>query len=465
MSVSSKNYTLMVAVLTAFLTPFVATSINIALPSIAEEFTASAIMLGWIPTAYLLSLAIGLVPLGRMADIYGRKRFFTYGIIIFTISSIMATLSFGIDMLILFRVLQGLSCAMIFGNLYALIASIFPASDRGKALGITITGSFLGMFLGPVLGGFLTEYLGWRSIFLFNVPLGILATLAVRKIEGEWTEASGEKFDIIGSLILGVSLLTVMYGLSILPQTWGIYLILGGIIGLLLFYIIESRIESPVLDVKVFGNWNFTLYNLSAFISFCSAAPIIFILSLYLQYIKGLDPQWAGIILAVQPVMMTIFSPLAGKLSDSMKPHKVAAFGMVLNTIGCILFAFLVEETNILIIVIGLCLLGLGFAHFSSPNTNAIMGSVEPRLYGMASVTVSAMRVMGQMSGMCFVILIMVLLMGSSTITPQYYPEFLTTTRVSFTIFAILSFLGALASLAGGKKSIIKNLDQYSVNN
>lgn len=452
MSISPKRYTLMVAVLTSFLTPFVATSINIALPSIGNEFTASAILLGWIPTVYLLSLAVCLVPFGRIADIYGRKRFFTYGIIIFTVSSFLATLSFSVGMLIFFRVLQGLGCAMIFGNLFAIIASIFPASDRGKALGITLTGSFMGMFLGPVLGGFLTEYLGWRSIFFFNVPLGILASVAVTRIKGEWTEASGEKFDIIGSMILGLALVTLMYGLSILPEIWGIYLISSGLILLVVFYIIENRIESPVLDVEIFRNWSFTLYNMAAFISFCSAAPIVFILSLYLQYIKGLDPQWAGLILAVQPVIMTIFSPLAGKLSDITEPRKVAAFGMILNTIGCTLFAFLGEETSIIMIIIGLSLLGLGFALFSSPNANSIMSTVESRLYGVASSTLSTMRVLGQMSGMGVVLLVLVLLMGGSIITQQDYPEFITSARISFVIFAILSFLGALASIVGGNK-------------
>lgn len=452
MSISPKRYTLMVAVLTSFLTPFVATSINIALPSIGNEFTASAILLGWIPTVYLLSLAVCLVPFGRIADIYGRKRFFTYGIIIFTVSSFLATLSFSVGMLIFFRVLQGLGCAMIFGNLFAIIASIFPASDRGKALGITLTGSFMGMFLGPVLGGFLTEYLGWRSIFFFNVPLGILASVAVTRIKGEWTEASGEKFDIIGSMILGLALVTLMYGLSILPEIWGIYLISSGLILLVVFYIIENRIESPVLDVDIFRNWSFTLYNMAAFISFCSAAPIVFILSLYLQYIKGLDPQWAGLILAVQPVIMTIFSPLAGKLSDITEPRKVAAFGMILNTIGCTLFAFLGEETSIIMIIIGLSLLGLGFALFSSPNANSIMSTVESRLYGVASSTLSTMRVLGQMSGMGVVLLVLVLLMGGSIITQQDYPEFITSARISFVIFAILSFLGALASIVGGNK-------------
>lgn len=442
----------MVAVLTSFLTPFVATSINIALPSIGNEFTASAILLGWIPTVYLLSLAVCLVPFGRIADIYGRKRFFTYGIIIFTVSSFLATLSFSVGMLIFFRVLQGLGCAMIFGNLFAIIASIFPASDRGKALGITLTGSFMGMFLGPVLGGFLTEYLGWRSIFFFNVPLGILASVAVTRIKGEWTEASGEKFDIMGSMILGLALVTLMYGLSILPEIWGIYLISSGLILLVVFYIIENRIESPVLDVEIFRNWSFTLYNMAAFISFCSAAPIVFILSLYLQYIKGLDPQWAGLILAVQPVIMTIFSPLAGKLSDITEPRKVAAFGMILNTIGCTLFAFLGEETSIIMIIIGLSLLGLGFALFSSPNANSIMSTVESRLYGVASSTLSTMRVLGQMSGMGVVLLVLVLLMGGSIITQQDYPEFITSARISFVIFAILSFLGALASIVGGNK-------------
>lgn len=442
----------MVAVLTSFLTPFVGSSINIALPAIGGEFTASAILLGWIPTAYLLALAVCLVPSGRIADIYGRKRIFTYGIIIFTISSFLATFSFSVEMLIVFRVLQGAGSAMIFGNLFAIIASIFPASDRGKALGITITGAFLGLFLGPVLGGFLTEYFGWRSIFFFNVPLGVLATIAVTRLKGEWTEAIGEKFDLVGSLILGLALVTLMYGLSILPETWGFYLIIGGLMGLILFYMVESRIDSPVLDVKVFSNWSFTLYNVAAFISYCSAAPIIFILSLYLQYIKGMDPQWAGIVLSVQPVMMTIFSPLAGKLSDITQARKVAAFGMILNTIGCTLFAFLGENTSMIIIVLGLGLLGLGFANFSSPNTNAIMSSVESRLYGVASTTVTTMRVLGQMSGMGVVLLVLVLVMGSSSINPTNYSEFLTSTRISFALFAILSFLGVLASLAGGKQ-------------
>ncbi|NYB52296.1 MAG: MFS transporter [Methanobacteriaceae archaeon] len=451
MSFSSKNYALVVAILTSFLTPFVGSSINIALPSIANEFAASAIVIGWIPTAYLLSLAVCLVPFGRIADIYGRKRIFTYGIIIFTISSLLATLSFSVEMLLVFRVLQGAGSAMIFGNLFAIIASIFPASDRGQALGITITGAFLGLFLGPVLGGFLTEYFGWRSIFFFNVPLGFLATVAVSKLKGEWTEAAGEKFDIIGSIMLGFSLVTLMYGLSMLPETWGFYFVFSGLLGLILFYIVESRIQSPVIDVKVFDNLSFTLYNLAAFISYCSAAPIIFILSLYLQYIKGLDPQWAGIILSVQPVMMTIFSPLAGKLSDNTQPRKVAAFGMVLNTIGCGLFAFLGENTSIIIIILGLGLLGLGFANFSSPNTNAIMSSVESRLYGVASTTVTTMRVLGQMSGMGVVLVVLVLIMGSSTINPENYSEFITSTRISFTLFAVLSFLGVLASLAGGK--------------
>lgn len=449
---SPKKYALMVAVLTSFLTPFVGSSINIALPSIGNEFAANAILLGWIPTAYLLALAVCLVPFGRLADIYGRKRIFTWGIILFTVSSFIATMSVSIDMLLLFRVLQGAGSAMIFGNLFAIIASIFPTSERGKALGITITGAFLGLFLGPVLGGFLTGYFGWRSIFFFNVPLGILAIIAVTRVEGEWAEASGKSFDILGSIILGFSLVTLMYGLSILPETSGIFLILGGLIGLALFYLVEVRIESPVLDVKIFKNRSFTLHNLAAFISYCSAAPIVFILSLYLQYIKGLDPQWAGIVLSVQPVMMTIFSPLAGKASDIIEPRKMAALGMSLNTIGCAIFAFLGEETTMIIIIIGLGFLGLGFANFSSPNTNAIMGTVESRLYGVASTTVTTMRVLGQMSGMGVVLLVLVLVMGSSTINPQIYPEFITSIRIAFLIFALLSFLGVLASLAGGNR-------------
>ncbi len=452
MSSTSKNYALIVAVLASFLTPFMASSINLALPTIGREFGANALLLGWIPTVYLLSLAVFLVPFGRIADIYGRKRIFTYGIIIFTISSLIAGFSVSTEMLLLIRVFQGLGAAMIFGNVAAIIASLFPAGERGKALGISVTGVFLGLFLGPVLGGLLTQNLGWRSIFFFNLLLGLLTTVAVMRLKGEWTEAHGEKFDFIGSFILGTSVIALMYGLSQLPGWYGFYLILGGILGLMAFFLVEKGMDSPVLDVNLFKNRTFSLHNLAAFINYAAGVPIVFVLSLFLQYIKDLDPQTTGMVMAVQPVMMALFSPLAGKLSDRVEPRLVASAGMALTALGLAFLAFISRDTSLVWIVSGLMILGLGFALFSSPNTNVIISSVTEKYYGAASATLSTMRVLGQMSGMGLAIFTLALFMGNVSILPENYNQFLLSARISFAIFSFMSMVGIIASLSGKKK-------------
>ncbi|NYT18379.1 MAG: MFS transporter, partial [Methanobacteriales archaeon] len=386
---------------------------------------------------------------GRIADIYGRKKIFTYGIIIFTISSLIAGFSVSTEMLLIIRVFQGLGAAMIFGNVAAIIASLFPPGERGRALGISVTGVFLGLFLGPVLGGFMTQNLGWRSIFFLNVILGLLSTLAVLRLKGEWTEAHGEKFDYLGSLILGLSLVALMYGLSQLPGWYGFYLILGGILGLITFFLVEKRMASPVLDVNLFKNRTFTLHNLAALINYCAGVPIVFVLSLFLQYIKDLDPQTTGMVMAVQPVMMALFSPLAGKLSDRVEPRLVASAGMALTALGLAFLAFLSRYTSLAWIVSGLVILGLGFALFSSPNTNVIISSVTKKYYGVASATLSTMRVLGQMSGMGLALFTLALFMGNVSILPENYDHFLLSARISFAIFSFMSLVGILASLYG----------------
>lgn len=448
---SKKNYALIVAVIASFITPFVGSSINVALPSIASEFNINTILLSWIPTSYLLSLAVFLVPFGRIADIWGRKRIFTYGIIIFTIASFISIFSVSGEMLIILRVFQGLGSAMIFGNLFAIIASVFPEKERGRALGITIVGAFLGLFLGPVLGGILTQYFGWRSIFLFNVPIGIISILSILRLKGEWAESKGEKFDVIGSVILGITLTLIMYGFSILPHIYGGIFVLAGFIGVLIFVIVEKRIESPVIDINIFKNRSFTSNNVAAFINYSSGMSIVFLLSLYLQYIKGFNPQDAGLILSVQPICMTIFSPFAGNLSDKIEPRKVASVGMGIAALGLLTFSVINENTSIWVSVTGLILIGTGFAFFSSPNTNAVISSIKEKHYGVASATLTTMRVMGQMFGMGITMLVLALLLGNRDISGGNYWLFLESSKIIFLIFAFLSFIGVFLSLVRNK--------------
>jgi len=450
---ANKRAALIVATLGAFFAPFMGSSINIALPSIGSEFAMDAISLGWVATAYLLAAATFVVPFGRVADIYGRKRIYTCGVFIFTVSSLLLAISTSATMLISFRILQGIGGAMIVGTGVAILTSVFPADERGKALGVNVAAVYLGLSLGPFLGGLLTQHFGWRSIFLANVPLGmIILAFIFWKLKGDWAEAKGEKFDVAGSLIYSSMLIAIMYGLSLLPEMSGVWLILAGALGFVAFVRWEMKVESPVLNMNLFrNNTVFALSNLAALINYSATFAVSFLLSLYLQYIKGLSPQSAGVILVSAPVVQAIFSPLAGRLSDKIEPRIVASTGMGLTVVGLLFFTFLSEETSVGFIVAGLIILGFGFALFSSPNTNAVMGSVEKRVYGVASATLATMRQVGMMLSMGIVMFIFAMYIGRVQIIPEYYPLFLKSVNSAFIIFVILCFGGIFASLARGK--------------
>ncbi len=439
---------LLVATLANFLTPFMSSAVNIALPAIGTEFATSAILLSWVPTSFLLAAAMFAVPFGRISDIYGMKKIFTYGIIIFTLASFLSAVAPSAESLIIFRIFQGIGGAMIFVTGLAIITSVYPPQERGKAIGINIATVYIALSLGPVLGGVMTQYLGWRSLFYAMIPLGILIlVLTYWKLKDEWAECKGEKFDIKGSLFYSVVLVMVMYGFSTLPHITGIILVIGGIIGFIGFLMYELRLESPVLNVKLFKNKTFAFSNLAALINYSATFAVTFLLSLYLQYIKALDPLSAGLILVAQPVMMAIFAPIAGRLSDRFVPQKLAALGMALSTLGLFIFAFINEETSIAFITVGLLIIGTGFGFFSSPNTNAIMGSVERKFYGVASAMVSTMRLLGQTFSMGLALLVFALFIGNIQITPLQYPALLSSIHTVFLICTVLCFIGIFAAL------------------
>jgi EmrB/QacA subfamily drug resistance transporter len=448
----SKSAALIVTTLSSFLTPLAASAVNIALPSIGKEFGMDAISLSWVATAFIVTAAMFLVPFGRLADIYGRKRIFIYGTWMFTISSFFLGISSSAHILIFFRALQGVGGAMVFGTGIAILSSVFPLGERGKVLGINVAAVYLGLSFGPFLGGLLTQHLGWRSVFLLNVPFGLIIIIfGIWKLTEEWSGARGETFDFIGSLVYSLTLLAVMYGFSLLPRVSSVVVILVGIAGVWLFVYLERRVKSPILDVSLFRmNKVFIFSNMAALINYCATFAVGFLLSFYLQYIEGLSPQNAGMVLVSQPIVQAIFSPVAGRMSDRIEPRIVASTGMALTATGLFLLAMLKEGSALWFIIASLFLLGFGFALFSSPNTNAIMSSVESRLYGVASATLGTMRLIGQMFSMGIAMLIFTLYMGEVEILPEYYPLLLRSTKVAFTIFGFLCVGGTFASLIRG---------------
>ncbi len=447
-----KKTVLMVTTMSSFLTPMALSMVHVALPTIAKEFLMDAITLSWVATAYILTAAALLLPFGRVADIYGRKRVFILGTFVFTVASFLLGMAWSAGPLIAFRVLQGVGSAMLFGTGIAMLSSAFPPGERGRALGINVAAVYLGLSCGPLLGGLLTQYVGWRSIFFFNVPLGILIIIfSLWKLRAEWAESKGEPFDLVGSLIYCAMLVALMYGFSILPGMAGSLLIATGIAGICAFVAWELRTGRPILDINLFRtNKVFTLSNIAALIHYSATFAIGFLLSLYLQHIKGLSPQNTGIVLISQPLVQAVFSPIAGRMSDRVEPRIVASTGMSITAVGLFLLVFLDAGTGMWFIVSALALLGFGFALFSSPNSNAIMSSVENRLYGVASSMLGTMRLLGQAFSMGITMMAFALYIGATEIVPQHYQMLLKSITAIFTIFGFLCIGGIFASMTRG---------------
>jgi EmrB/QacA subfamily drug resistance transporter len=450
----SKKTILFVATFAAFLTPFLGSAVNLALPSIGKDLNASAIGLGWVISSFILSSAIFLLPFGRLADIIGRKKVFSTGILLFTVSTFLIIFSRSVSYLIALRIFQGLASAMIFGTSLAIITSVFQPGERGKAMGINITAVYLGLSLGPVIGGLLTQYFGWRSIFAFLVPFGVVSLILIKiKIKTEWADSSGEKFDWRGSVIYGVALASFMYGFSRLPSTPGWICLATGLIMAIVFVLFEKNIRNPVFDIQLFlHNRVFAFSGMAALINYSATSAIGFFISLYLQYLKGFDARTAGLIMISQPIAMTILSPIAGKLSDKKNPGVIASTGMGITAAGLILLCFFRETTPTYAVVLLLILMGIGFGLFSSPNSNAIMSSVEKRHLGVASGVVGTMRMVGQMMSMGIAMMLISLYIGKQPINPSTYPGLISAMRTGFLIFSVLSVFGIFASLARNKK-------------
>jgi EmrB/QacA subfamily drug resistance transporter len=451
---ATRKSALLVTTLSSFLTPFMGSSVTIALPTIANTFKMDAVLLSWVITSFTLTGTIFLVPFGKAADIYGRKRIFQYGIVVFTVTMFLLPLSISGPMLIVLRILQGLGSSMTYSTGLAILTSAFPPGERGKVMGINVAAVYFGLSLGPFVGGFLTQHFGWRSIFVVSSFFClVILYCAFWKLKEEWTEATGEKFDLTGSVIYSFALAALMYGSTLLPNRVGIGLVLIGILGILIFIGWESKVESPVLELDLFRrNRLFAFSNLAAFVHYSGTFAVTFLLSLYLQYIKGLTPQSAGLVLVSQPIVQAIFSPFAGRLSDRIQPRIVASTGMFFTAVGIFLLVFLKETTTLPYIIVSLVVLGFGFALFSSPNANSAMGSVEKKFFGIASAILSTMRQSGHMLNMAIVTVIFSIYIGRVQITPQYYTLFLKSLKVVFTISVVLCLAGILASLARGKR-------------
>lgn len=443
---------LFVTTLSSFLTPFMGSAINIALPSMGKELSMNTITLGWVATAYLLAAALFLLPFGKIADRNGRKRLFIAGIWIFAITSLVTGFSQNAWMLIALRLLNGFGSAMIFATALAILTSSYDKSVRGRVLGINVAAVYLGLTLGPSIGGFITTYFGWRSIFYLNAILaGIIIPVAMSKLPNDHKQRPEIPFDIKGTFIYGISLALIIYGFPLIPNFLGFLLLGFGLAGIYVFVLVEDKVQDPLLNLRKFkSNKVFLFSNIAAFINYSATFALVFLLSFYLQQVKQLSPRESGLILMAQPIIMTLLSPLAGRLSDKIEPAIVSSIGMAVTTVGLTAFIFLNDGSSLFFIVGILMLLGLGFALFSSPNTNAVMSSVRPLEYGTASATLGTMRLVGQTMSMGITLMIFAIFMGKGERGITNIDGLLTSIHYAFFAFAILCFIGIFLSMKRG---------------
>ena len=325
-----KKVILLVACLASFLVPFTGSSITVALPAMAAQFNADAVTLGWITSAYIVSAALFIVPFGRLGDIFGRKKLFVLGVLIFTIASLASAFAPTAGILIGARFVQGIGGAMLFATSVAIVTQVYGPGERGWALGITIATVYAGLSIGPFLGGILIDKFGWPAIFLVNVPVGITTVvLTLREVLHEWADAAGERFDVFGSVVYGTMLFCAIFGTLLIPDpVAGVWIFIAGF-ALVIFLWWEKHCASPLIDLTIFsGNRTFLFSNIAAMINYGATFAVAVLLSLYLQYIREFSAESAGLILVAQPVIQTIFSPMAGKISDRIEPRIVATIGM-----------------------------------------------------------------------------------------------------------------------------------------
>ncbi len=448
-----RRVALVAAALAAFLAPYMGSAVTIALPAIGRDFGADPDRLGWIPTVYLFAAAVAVVPLGRLADITGRKRMFQLGVVVYSAASLLCAMAGSARLLIAARALQGVGGAMIFGTGTAILVSVFPPEQRGRVLGISVASTYTGLSLGPFLGGWLTRELGWRAVFWLNVPLGVVIVgLVLWRLEGEWAEARGERFDLAGSALYVVALLALLAGLADLQRLRGVLLALLGLAVFAVFVRVERRAASPVLEMALFRrNPVFAFSNLAALINYAATYAVGFLLSLHLQYVRGFSPAAAGLVLVAQPVMMAAVSPFAGRLSDRVQPRVLASLGMAVSAIGLAALAAVGGGSSTAFIVGSLVVFGIGFGLFSSPNTNAVMSAVPPRQYGLASGFLGTMRLAGQAMSMAIAMTIIAAHFGAAEFGPATSALLTRSLTVAFAVFAALCAAGVPASLARGR--------------
>jgi EmrB/QacA subfamily drug resistance transporter len=468
------RYKWMVLIITTigvFMSSLDASIVNIAIPKISEDLNVFFEVDQWIPIIYLLVQAVTLITFGRISDLKGRKSFFLFGIFLFTVASFLSTfVSSGIE-LVIFRGIQGIGSSFISANAPSMITDVFPREETGKALGFNVATIYLGLVVGPVLGGLIVQFSSWRLIFFINIPIGTALILAgwfkLKKVN---PGIKGERFDILGTLLFGAFLATLLLAMTLANLVgWGsiqvILLLITSMSSLIIFVYVENRTKYPLFKLDLFRvNRVFSFANFAALLNYTSISGVSFLLSIYLQSILGIPPAITALYLLPTTITMALVAPISGRFSDKWGTRILTTSGLVIMAMGFISLSIILGSFPLIFIIISQFVVGIGIGLFSSPNNSAIMNAVEPKDHGIAAGTLSTMRVVGQSTSVALLSVILTLYIPFSMLNPilshqtmitdpTVIFEFTMGMQVLLIVSSIICFIGAFMSFMRGKKS------------
>jgi len=462
-NLSKNKYILIITALSYFLCGFSVSVISIALPTIARNFAVSAVAQNWIAMVFFLSIAIFSLPFGRISAKFGLKKTFYIGLLLLIIGSFGVSISNSSDVLIAFRALQGLSVAILNVSTLAIVTESLPLNERGKGIGIITSIAYVGLIAANIIGGFLTNNFGWRSVFLFVIPFLILTILITYfKVPNEWVLSKDDKFDYVGALIFGLAISSLTYGFTIMHTFYGIGLLALSAVLFIIFGKLQLKIKFPLFPVKILKNKKFTFSSIAALLCSFSTFVVVYIVDYHLQYINALDPQTTGLILMLAPLSMAISTFFAGSFSDRFNPQIIASFGLSMVFISLMILTFLNESTPLSVAILAIVFEGLGYGIFISPNTNIVVSSLPDKLASIASATVSTTRVMGETLSLGILTVTFAVIMGSLQIIPKYYPLLIESSQIVSILLAIGCLVGIIFSLVGINLKKFKKFKRYN---
>ncbi len=445
-----QRYIFLSVILTSFFGPFLSSALTVAIPSIASSFEVSAAQLVWLVTLFLLGSAVSLLPAGKLADIYGRRRIYTIGCLGAAVSVMACAFAFNLLFLYIGSFIQGLFFSLVYASCTAILVCSYPQQKRGRILGFFVASVYIGLSAGPLIGGFLTQFCSWRLIFFFTGTGLLWSGFIAMFVKSEWYGKVGEKLDFWSIVLYAFSAAALLCGFaSYNSQHFFMrFLVAAGFFGALLFIWRQKKLQEPLLPLLLFKNKIFAFSNLASFINYSATFGITFVLSLFLQLVRGLDAFHAGLLLLVQPVCMALGSPKAGALSDKFNPQCVAAGGMSIISAGLFLFSFVGKDVSCWYVGMLLAIIGIGFSLFASPNNNSIMSAVEPQFFGIASSMLAIVRIFGQSLSMALI---------TCFLAEHAHPGAMLASGLArkmpaiFLTLGIICLFGIFASLAGRK--------------